>query len=85
MKELTSSKQGTNTPSEFAELTKTCLKMTKTLLKIHPNLGGYTTDSASAVNILVGNELLKKKESNFRKSATVQAMEIPQKPSFSLA
>ena len=28
------------------------------------NLGGYATDSASAVNILVGNEMLKKKGSN---------------------
>jgi len=34
------------------------------------NLGGYATDSASAVKILVGNERLKKKESNLRKSDT---------------
>ena len=34
------------------------------------NLGGYSTDSANAVNILVGNELLKKKGRNPPKSAT---------------
>lgn len=33
------------------------------------NLGGYATDAASAVNILVGNELLKKKVLNSPKSA----------------
>ena len=34
------------------------------------NLGGYATDPTSAVNILVGNELLKRKESNHRNSNT---------------
>ena len=34
------------------------------------NLGGYATDSASTVNILVGNEMLKKNGSNPPKSAT---------------
>ena len=33
------------------------------------NLGGYATDSTSAVNILVGNELLKKKGGNPRQSS----------------
>ena len=33
------------------------------------NLGGYAIDSASTVNIFVGNELLKKKGSNPQKSA----------------
>ena len=34
--EFASSKQGTNAPSEFAELTKTILETIKTLLKIPP-------------------------------------------------
>ena len=141
LRELVWSKQGNNSPSEFAELTKTGLNTIHTLLKVpqgqtfsgqfqrlreyaidtsdkfkfdvkdlksqstetkqlvhqkcedimigcimmvlsNPaesdtylearnnqlagNLGGYATDSTSAVNILVGNELLKGKGSNFR-------------------
>ena len=37
MKEVTAIKQGTNTPSEFVELTKTGLKIIKSLLKIPPS------------------------------------------------
>jgi len=41
MKEVTTSKQGNNIPSEFAELTKTGLKTIKTLLKIPPGEAFY--------------------------------------------
>ena len=37
MKEVTTIKQGNQTPSEFAELTKTGLKTIKTLIKIPPD------------------------------------------------
>ena len=145
VRDLVLSKQGNNSPSEFAELTKTGLKTIHTLFKmpegqtfwgqfygmrehaintsgkfdfdpadlelqsaevnnmVHQscedimigcimtvlsnrsksdtyiearknqlagNLGGYATDPTSAVNILVGNELMKRKESNPRSSYT---------------
>ena len=144
LRELVSNHQGTNSPSEFAEVTKTVLNTFKTLVKLpsgqtfsgllpgmrehaicasdkfnfdvkdyespivevkqlvhqecedimigcimtvlsNParsdtylearrnwlagNLGGHATDSTSAVNILVGNELLKTKGSNSRRAS----------------